>query len=245
MTSFLIDSIDSAHQSAPTRVRVLKPDAPGPYQVLYVLPVEEGEGTHWGDGLEHIRQLDLHNRFHLLCVAPEFAELPWYADHPREPKLAQERYFLQDVLPLIEAQYPVEAGAQSRLLLGFSKSGWGAWSLLLRHPDLFARAAAWDAPLDQRAPDNYGMDAIFETPENFEKYSIRRLLRGRRILLQDQPRLILTGYGNFRAHHLATRELLQSLGVAHVWRDGPEREHHWESGWVEEAVSLLVAPPQP
>jgi len=241
---FLVHEIESTRQSAPTRVRVLRPDAEGPYRVLYVLPVEAGKGERWGDGLEHIRQLDLHNRFQLLCVAPEFSELPWYADHPERADLAQERYFLEDVLPLIEAAYPVEPVAQSRLLLGFSKSGWGAWSLLLRHPDLFAAAAAWDAPLDQRAPDRFGMGPIFGTQANFEKYSIRRLLQGRRILLQDQPRLILTGYGSFREQHEATRALLESLGIAHVYRDGPQREHHWESGWVEEAVTLLAAPPQ-
>jgi hypothetical protein len=58
------------------------------------------------------------------------------------------------------------------LLLGFSKSGWGAlFSLLLRHPDVFGKAAAWDAPLVMDSPGRHGNGDIFGTPENFEKYS--------------------------------------------------------------------------
>ena len=242
-SSIVVHELHSPRQSGPTKVRVLAPDhADGPYRVLYVLPVEAGRGERWGDGLEHVRQLDLHNRFNLLCVAPEFSELPWFADHPERADLAQERYFLDDVLPLIESSYSVEPGREGRLLLGFSKSGWGAWSLLLRHPALFDKAAAWDAPLDQRKPDRFGMGPIFGTQANFEKYSIRRLLRGRRSELQGKPRLILTGYGSFREHHKAARLLLDSLHIPHVYRDGPQRAHHWEGGWVEEAVTLLAAP---
>ena len=76
--------------------------------------------------------------------------------------LHQEKYLLEDVLPLVEGSYPVETGPDGRLLVGFSKSGWGAWSLLLRHPGVFGKAAAWDAPLMQDAPDRFGMSAQCE-----------------------------------------------------------------------------------
>lgn len=236
-----VHELSSPRQSAPTRVRVLVPENhPGPYRVLYLLPVEPGPGERWGVGFDQAVNLNLHNRFGLLCVAPEFAELPWYADHPDRADLAQESYFLQDVLPLIETSYPVQTGPQGRLLLGFSKSGWGAWSLLLRHPTLFAKAAAWDAPLKKHEPNQFLMGPVFETQENFEKYEIARLLERRKPDLQGEPRLILTGYGNFREHHEAIRELMESLQIPHVYRDGPHREHHWASGWVEEAVELLA-----
>ena len=51
--------------------------------------------------------------------------------------------------------------------IGFSKSGWGAFSLLLRHPEVFGRAAAWDAPLMLEQPNRYGMGAVFGSQENF------------------------------------------------------------------------------
>ena len=33
--------------------------------------------------------------------------------------------------------------ARGRMLVGYSKSGWGAFTLLLRHPGVFSRAAAY------------------------------------------------------------------------------------------------------
>ena len=69
--------------------------------------------------------------------------------------------FSKVVVPFVEKSYPVPAKCDSRLLLGFSKSGWGAWSLLLRHPDVFGRAAAWDAPLMMDRFGKYGTSPIF------------------------------------------------------------------------------------
>ena len=37
-------------------------------------------------------------------------------------------------------------------------------------------------------------------------------------------------------------DLLNQLAIPHVYRDGPQRKHDWHSGWVEEAVGLLLNP---
>ena len=155
----LVHAVESACQDAPTRIRVLLPgklEKGRRYPVLYVLPVEAGDGHRYGDGLLEVKKLGLHDRYGLVCVAPTFARLPWYADHPTNARVRQETYFLKVVLPFIEKTYPVLARPEGRLLLGFSKSGWGAFSLLLRHPEVFGKAAAWDAPLDMDAPGKYG-----------------------------------------------------------------------------------------
>lgn len=236
--------LKSPHQAGETTVRVFTPEGSAvapPLTTLYVLPVEAGSETRWGNPVKEIRQLKIADRFGLLAVLPTFSALPWYADHPSDASLRQERYLLEDVLPLIERSYPVGTRPEARLLVGFSKSGWGAWSLLLRHPVLFGRAAAWDAPLMQDAPDRFGMRPIFGGQENFEKYRIAGLIRARANLLRQRCRLILTGYaGAFRAHHRAMHKLLVNLAVPHEYRDGPQRAHQWHSGWLEEAVSILT-----
>ena len=145
--------------------------------VVYVLPVEAGNAHHYGDGLLEIQKRDLHRRFSAIFVAPTFAQLPWYADHPSDPEIRQESYFLKVVVPFIEQRYPARADRDGRLLVGFSKSGWGAYSLLLRHPDHFGKAAAWDAPLMEPRPARFGMGPIFGTQENFEQYQITTLAR--------------------------------------------------------------------
>jgi hypothetical protein len=53
-------------------------------------------------------------------------------------------------------------------------------------------------------------------------------------------RLILLGYGNFREEHHPMHALLEALKIPHEYRDGPRRTHDWHSGWLAEAVELLV-----
>ena len=68
-------------------------------------------------------------------VAPTFSHLPWYADHPTKTEIRQEAYFLEGGGAVHRQDYPVRAEAEGRLLLGFSKSGWGAWSLAAAAPE--------------------------------------------------------------------------------------------------------------
>ena len=231
---FRVHTLASPRQAGETVVRVLLPDQlEGRAPVVYVLPVEAGRESKYGDGLLEAKKLGLHNRHGVICVAPTFSRLPWYADHPTDPAIAQESYFLKDVLPLIEKTYPTS----HRLLLGFSKSGHGAFSLLLRHPELFQRALAWDAPLMMDHHDRYGSGQVYGTAENFRKYRPADLLGN----LDKELRLIHMGFDAFRDHHEGFEKLLKG---PHIYRDGPKRAHRWDSGWLEPAFELLVDPPR-
>jgi S-formylglutathione hydrolase FrmB len=167
--------------------------------------------------------------------------VPWYADHPTDAKIRQETYFLEVVIPFVDRAYPTLAKQEGRLLVGFSKSGWGAFSLLLRHPLLFGKAVAWDAPLMMQRPDKNlpAMADIFGTQENFEKYRISALLEKRAAKLSEPPRLIHFGYGNYREQHQSAHKLMEELKIPHQYRDGPKREHSWSSGWLRDAVQML------
>lgn len=240
---FLVHEVESPYQAGKTQIRVLVPptlESDKKYPVVYILPVEAGNEHRYGDGLLEIKQQDLHTRHRAIFVAPTFSHLPWYADHPTDRTIRQEAYFLKVVVPFIEKTYPCEAKSEGRLLLGFSKSGWGAWSLLLRHPDVFGRASAWDAPLMMDRLGKYGTAPIFGTQENFETYRISELLRARKEQLGGTNRLVLTGYGSFRGEHEGAHRLLDELKIPHTYRDGPHRKHDWHSGWLPEAVQLLV-----
>jgi hypothetical protein len=240
----LVHDVRSPYQARVTQIRVLLPDKRDEgqkYPVIFVLPVEAGTESRYGEGLKEVQTLDLHNQFKAIFVAPTFSHLPWYADHPTRPELRQESYVLKVVVPFVDKTYPTRAEAKGRLLLGFSKSGWGAWSLLLRHPDVFGKAVAWDAPLMMDKPGKYGSGDIFGTPENFEGYRIGKRLEGMAENVKNDKRLILLGYGNFRGEHERAHALLRTLNVAHEYRDGPARKHDWHSGWLKEAVTMLVA----
>ena len=244
---FLVHTVKSPYQSNQTKIRVLLPDQMEKdrrYPVLYALPVEANEEKRYGDGLLEIRKQNLHNRYGIICIGPTFSQLPWYADHPSKLMISQETYFVRVVVPFIERNYPALTKKEGRLLIGFSKSGWGAWSLLLRHPDLFGKAAAWDAPLMMEKPDHYGMAPIFGSQKNFEQYQITRLLKNYSHPKGQLTTLILTGFGNFRKHHLSAYKLLNQLHIPVIYRDGPKRKHTWDSGWLGETVHLMFDPSQ-
>lgn len=164
------------HPAGSLRIRVATPTSCAPRQAsrtLYVLPVggEFGEGK-WGCGVRRCVERGIHDRFDLVLVMPEFRGVPWYGDHPTDPSMRQETYFLKRVIPWVEDNLPVAAEPEARLLLGFSKSGWGAFSLIFRNPDVFGYAAAWDAPLMLQAC-HMGMQSVFDTQETGSGIGVR------------------------------------------------------------------------
>ena len=240
---WLVHTVQSEFQAGTTEIRVLIPDGPvpaQPYATLYVLPVEAGDGRHWGDAMQEVRRLDLHNEHHLVCVYPTFSHLPWYADHPQQATIRQESYFLRVVVPFVERTYPVRREPASRLLVGFSKSGWGAFSLLLRHPDVFGKAAAWDAPLAMSQPNRYGMEEIFATQENFERYRITSLLRQKAEVLQRQAAVDSPRIRQLPRPALGRRVVVERAADPPRLSRRPQRPHAWDSGWLPDAVRLLV-----
>jgi hypothetical protein len=111
---FLVHEVRSPYQAKITQIRVLLPDKVEKgqhYPVVYVLPVEAGAESRYGDGLKEVKQLDLHNTPGAVFVAPTFSHLPWYADHPTKPEVRQESYFLKVIVPFIDKTYPVRAEA--------------------------------------------------------------------------------------------------------------------------------------
>ena len=101
---FLVHTVESEFQAGTTEIRVLLPvqrEERTRYPVVYVLPVEARTEHHCGDGLLEVQRHDLHNQFRAIFVSPSFSHLPWYADHPVNPDIRQESYFLNVVVPFI------------------------------------------------------------------------------------------------------------------------------------------------
>lgn len=236
-------TVASPYQGGETKIYLLLPRESGSgadVSVLYVLPVEPHDGQQCGDALAEIAKLDVHNQHQLICVKPTFSHPPWYADHPSDPAIQQETHFLKVVVPFIDKTYCAAGQSPRRLLVGFSKSGWGAFSLLLRHPDTFARAAAFDAPLGWQSPTRYGMGEVFDTQSNFDRYCVPELLERSAVHLGSEPRLALYGFSDFRGHHQFLHFRLLHFGIAHEFKDGPKRTHRWDSGWLPDAIDFLT-----
>jgi len=246
----MVHRLDSPHQARETTLRVLLPDRIEEgrgYPVLYVLPVHEDGLFRHGNGLEEVRKAGYHNQYGLICVLPSFTSKPWFADHDLNPDKQDESHLIKTVIPFVENHYPAGASADSRLLLGFSKSGWGAMSLLLRHPNIFGRAAGWDVGIRVDMGPIEGSDRAkriareWGTVENFDKYRISSLIRSRGRELGGEARLFYYNVEGTRGPGGALiHQLLVESGVPHRYLYEPKREHRWDSGWLPEAIRFLV-----
>lgn len=246
-SGFEVSTVTSQYQRTANKVRVLLPDrlTPGKaYRVIYVLPVEAGDGRQFGDGLTTVKQLNSQNTQDVIFVAPNFSDIPWYEDHISNQQLWQETYFRTVVVPFIEHRYPVLAQPEGRLLLGYSKSGYGAFSMFLRHPDEFGRALAWDQGMVTMDLNNpYGPLPIAGSAQNFENYRVTTLLRQQASLLQGQPpRLFLMGVtaDSTRLEQQALDQLMTDLGIRHVYTSRQYSAHLWNAGWMPQAIDLLL-----
>ena len=177
----LVHEVRSPYQASTTKIKVLLPDELKKgdlkkgslkkgerYRVLYVLPVEASEKKRYGDGLAECLRLDLHNKHRLICVLPTFSHLPWYADHPSDRRIMSGKSFIESgpAAGREDLSCPsllVKAGCW---WASVNRAG-GRTACCCDTPSLFARAAAWDAPLTMTSPGLYGNKPIFATPGEF------------------------------------------------------------------------------
>jgi S-formylglutathione hydrolase FrmB len=241
--------LPSEYQAGPARVEILRPDhlEPGKqYPVLFVLPVETGQGARFGDGLIEAKKADLANKYGLICVCPSFTALPWYGNHTSDPHLQQEKFVLQTLLPYIESHEPVRRDKEGRWLLGFSKSGWGAFTLLLRHPDVFGYASAWDTPFMLNGENSgqdwgpLGIHAVFGTKEAFQQFLPSRLAAEKAGAFKGRTRLVLGIGAEWQKQVEEMHALLDQVGVPHAYRADLNLPHRWDSGWFAPMTENLV-----
>jgi putative esterase len=238
-------TISAANAPGPQTLRVLTPThpAPGvPHNFLYVLPVQAMLGNKYKDGLAALSKLDAQNRYNLTIIAPSFAIDPWYADNPTNPDVQYEEFMTKELVPWVEQHLSV-TGHEQNWLLGFSKSGLGAEDLILKHPGIFAVAAAWDFPAGMSSYDQYGPDpaASYGTQANFQaNYRLTpAFVRAHRGQFQTRTRIWIGGNREFPAYMSNYASLLTKEGVLYTRQAPQSMSHTWTSGWVPIALAAL------
>src|SRR5688572_28299826 len=218
----------SEYLKAPVTVEVLVPDgvdATALLPVVYVLAAEPR--TDGNRGLAEIQRLCLADKHRGICVGVNFDTMPGYSDQATDPGIGHESHIVRRLVPEIDRRYPTLAERDGRWLLGFSKSGWGACTLLFRNPETFGYAASWDAPLLFAQADfgTYLTAPHFGTAENFARYLPTALARARAPDFRDRPRLMLAGSALFGGepdrrfaatpHTETMHRLLDELAIPH------------------------------
>jgi hypothetical protein len=250
-------TVASSFQSKPTIVEVLQPDTfdrTKRYRVIYLLPVEPSEEVKFGDPIQVVRKFGYHNKHDVIFVRPTFSKTPWYGNHDTDQSKRQEDYLISDVIPLVERNYPTLAAPEGRLLLGFSKSGWGALLLILRNPGVFGYAASWDAPLmmTEKQFGSWQTDEVFGTPQNMAHYLPSRLVESRSEPFRTRTRVVVAGsnlFGRFsdkrypydgQAHTEAFHSTAEAAGMLHVYAPALKADHAWLDQWMRPVIEMLM-----
>ena len=246
------DTTSSYNGPGATVLRVLRPTnpAPGmPHRFLFVLPVIVGVDLkdEFGDGLEELRKANVHNEYNAHIIAPSFQSAPWYADHDSNPDRRYETFIVRDLVPWVRANLST-TGQEEHWLVGFSKSGFGAVTLLFRNPTVFDAAVAWDLPADQSHTGVWGMLDNYGTESNFQNnYRLTAdLISACKEPFRTAPRLWLSqdyvtyrGASTFRDQMLAFTRRLRDHGVQFMLGRRAKRIHTWASGWLPHAIADL------
>ena len=246
VASYDVTSADNGYGTQ--MLRVLAPTNPAPgvaHNFLYVLPVEAGLASVYGDGLEALRALNAQNQYNLTIIEPSFAIEPWYADNPSDPNLRYETFMANDLAPWVK-QNLASTGNEQNWLIGFSKSGIGAADLILKHPDLFTLAASWDFPADMTTYNDFGTSSAssYGTDANFQaNYRLTpAFLDAHKAPFQTNNRIWIGGYSSsapFQDDISDYDALLTSVGIAHTTGTPQAMLHRWDSGWVPIALAAL------
>ena len=249
--NIIIHTIESQYQNGKQEIHVLLPDnyrEDKLYRVLYVLPVEKEFDQRYGYGLGELKRMDAHNKYDLIIVQMGFEKEPWYGDHSTDPKARQASYLKEFVVPYIENYYSTMPTSKGRLLFGFSKSGWGAFSLIMTYPEFFGYAASWDAPMFL---DKFylKMEAVYGTTDQLNIYRPDLLASKQKKYFQNKPRLVLSGEQGWgksiptptgSSHTVQMHKLLVEEGIKHVYDNSINVPHTWNEQWMSPALKALI-----
>jgi S-formylglutathione hydrolase FrmB len=240
--------VASDYQNGPTKLEVLAPDKLEPgrkYPVVIMLPVNTGTWGNWGSSIVEAKKLNLHNAFQAILVAPAFDTEPWGGDHPTNPKVRQQSYVLDAVLPFVQKEFPADP-AQTHLI-GFSKSGLGALSLFLRNPDKFAKVAVFDpfGRVDsQQIFNTWGLTASYGPRDNFDKFDPFLLVPQKKDQLKQGRRVTLIAGGPGTRRGVDNlRDLLADNGCSFTYVLISDAGHDWRTGWLPVAFTSLLPLP--
>jgi hypothetical protein len=157
----------------------------------------------------------------------------------------------KDLVPWVTQTFSSSAGTQpfgaltgpaQNWLIGFSKSGFGAQDLILKHPDVFTLAASWDFPADMSDYTQYGASAAYGTDANFQaNYRLTQsFVDSHKTPFLNKDRIWIGGYDVFGTDIADYDALLTSEGIEHTSEAPPQvMDHTWVSGWVPFALTGL------
>jgi pimeloyl-ACP methyl ester carboxylesterase len=148
----------------------------------------------------------------------------WYNTAVREEAVAQIRAW----------------GVSPVVLVGFSKSGLGAWNIARAIPNVVSAIIVFDAPVARRQRPPWGTEPFYADDRAWQSDLPICTAREWTEAMPASHRLILVSGASFHGEMRALSQALWRIGHKHSFLDRPAMEHRWDSGWIEEALHVLL-----
>jgi len=257
MITFTVTS--DCNGPSPVSLRLLP--AVGPtnleHRFIIVLPVEQDPETTYGNGMQAFIDLKAQSNYYCTVAEMQFqtqSNLPglnlssfFGADSDINPNVRYETLLTTLLVPWLRTNFS-KTGSEPMCIIGYSRSGLGAFSLMCRNPSVFDKMAIYQSPLTMTNWDTYDSSENFSTAANWKaNYRLTDSFLDAHVAgLLDSQRIYLclsTGYFCFDMHYMDAA--LTARGVPH-YVDDPNSlttyTHNWQSGWVTNALPWLALP---
>lgn len=234
--AFTTDTIQvkTKYLASPEDVTVITPDhkSGDKFPTVYLLNGYSGNHKDWT--FIQPRLGELADSYGFVIVMPDGRDT-WYWDSPVDPDFQMESFFIKDLVPYIDANYPTVNSRNKRAISGLSMGGHGALWLALNHPDVFGSAASMSGGVDIRPfPKNWKMaeriGAKDEFPARWDEYTVATKVDK----IKDADLNLLVDCGSddfFYEVNLKLHNDLLAAGVKHdyICRPGGHTFEYWNN----------------
>lgn len=128
----------------------------------------------------------------------------------------------------------------SIVLVGFSKSGLGAWNIARQIPELISGTIIFDAPVARIELPGWETQLFYSNDEEWQKDLPIRSIDNFYRCMPKSHKLVLISGPSFHSEMVLLSEALTRIGNKHSFLDRSDTKHHWNSGWIEEAMKIFA-----
>jgi S-formylglutathione hydrolase FrmB len=202
-----------------------------PLPVVYLLHGYDGIYSNWITKMPVLKKYA--NEFQCLIVCPDGGN-SWYLNSNIDTTIRFETFIADELVSYIDNHYKSIRRNNQRAITGLSMGGHGAFSIAIRHPDIFGAAGSMSGVFELRPTGyRYGINKLLgDTLNNEKQWNDHTVLN-----LMDSIKVgnlqLIFDCGSGDPFIGGNRLLHQKLMNMHIAHDYIERQggHSWEY-WI-------------